>query len=68
MGLVEALGEGADCQILLLVGAEGGLSPREEEVTGAAGLIGAHLVPRRLRVETAAIAALAGLRIVLNRW
>lgn len=51
--------------IRLLVGPEGGLSPREVERAGAAGFAGLRLGPRVLRTETAALVALAALQA---RW
>ena len=51
--------------VRLLVGPEGGLSPREVERAGAAGFTGLRLGPRVLRTETAALAALAALQA---RW
>lgn len=50
----EAPAEGA-----VLIGPEGGFSPAELEALAAAGARGAHLGPRILRVETAAMAAAA---------
>ena len=52
-------------RVRLLVGPEGGLSPREVERAGAAGLAGLRLGPRVLRTETAALVALAALQA---RW
>ncbi len=51
--------------VRLLVGPEGGLSPREVERAGAAGFAGLRLGPRVLRTETAALVALAALQA---RW
>ena len=51
--------------VRLLVGPEGGLSPREVERAGAAGFAGLRLGPRVLRTETAALAALVALQA---RW
>ena len=51
--------------VRLLVGPEGGLSPREVERAGAAGLVGLRLGPRVLRTETAALVALAAFQA---RW
>jgi len=48
--------------IILLVGPEGGLSPREHADAIAAGFTAARLGPRVLRTETAALAALAALQ------
>lgn len=46
----------------LLIGAEGGFDPREEEMAAAAGFIGVRLGPRVLRTETAGLAALAAIQ------
>ena len=51
--------------VRLLVGPEGGLSPREVGRAGAAGFAGLRLGPRVLRTETAALVALAALQA---RW
>ena len=48
--------------IVLLVGPEGGLSPRERDDARAAGFSGLRLGPRVLRTETAALAALAAMQ------
>jgi 16S rRNA (uracil1498-N3)-methyltransferase len=48
--------------IALLVGPEGGLSPRERDDARAAGFSGLKLGPRVLRTETAALAALAAMQ------
>lgn len=48
--------------IVLLVGPEGGLSPREHEDALASGFTPLRLGPRVLRTETAAVAALAALQ------
>jgi 16S rRNA (uracil1498-N3)-methyltransferase len=48
--------------IVLLVGPEGGLSPREHEDAIASGFTALRLGPRVLRTETAAVAALAALQ------
>ncbi len=48
--------------VRLLVGPEGGLSPREIERARAAGWTGLRLGPRVLRTETAALVALAALQ------
>jgi 16S rRNA (uracil1498-N3)-methyltransferase len=54
----------ADAPVVLLVGAEGGLS--DEELTAArhSGFIGVGLGPRVLRTETAALVALAQLQLL----
>ncbi len=46
----------------LLVGAEGGLDPREELAARTAGFQGVRLGPRILRTETAGLAALAAIQ------
>lgn len=46
----------------LLIGAEGGLDPREAEMAEAAGFVGVRLGPRVLRTETAGLAALAAIQ------
>ena len=48
--------------VVLLVGPEGGLSPREQEDAMAAGFAPLRLGPRVLRTETAALAALAAMQ------
>ena len=48
--------------IVLLVGPEGGLSPRERDDARVAGFSGLRLGPRVLRTETAALAALAAMQ------
>jgi 16S rRNA (uracil1498-N3)-methyltransferase len=49
-------------RIILLVGPEGGLAPREEADALTAGFTAVRLGPRVLRTETAAVAALAALQ------
>lgn len=49
--------EGTIEELTMLVGPEGGFSDREIELARAAGCRGLRLGPRRLRAETAAIAA-----------
>ena len=56
---VDIVSEG---RILLLVGPEGGFSEEEVECVKQAGGVVAGLGPSRLRAETAAIVAVAGLR------
>lgn len=46
----------------LLIGAEGGLDPREVAMAEAAGFVGVRLGPRVLRTETAGLAALAAIQ------
>lgn len=48
-----------DSVVTLLVGPEGGLSPRERTLAQARGFQGARLGPRILRTETAPLAAIA---------
>jgi 16S rRNA (uracil1498-N3)-methyltransferase len=48
--------------IVLLVGPEGGLAPREQQDAKAAGFTAVRLGPRILRTETAAVAALAAMQ------
>jgi 16S rRNA (uracil1498-N3)-methyltransferase len=48
--------------IVLFIGPEGGLSPREQDDARAAGFQGLRLGPRVLRTETAALAALAAMQ------
>jgi 16S rRNA (uracil1498-N3)-methyltransferase len=54
-----ALGEGPLASVLLVVGPEGGFSPREMESLTAGGAVAARLGPRVLRAETAAVAGAA---------
>ena len=51
--------------VRLLVGPEGGLSPREVERVEAAGFVALRLGPRVLRTETAALTALG---VLQARW
>jgi 16S rRNA (uracil1498-N3)-methyltransferase len=48
--------------VVLLVGAEGGLAPREQDDARAAGFVAVRLGPRVLRTETAAVAALSAMQ------
>lgn len=48
--------------VILLVGAEGGLDPQEAAAAAAVGFVPVHLGPRVLRTETAGLAALAVLQ------
>lgn len=48
--------------VVLFIGPEGGLSPREQEDARAAGFRGVRLGPRVLRTETAALACLAAMQ------
>ena len=58
-GLEEFLQRSRPAGVRLLIGPEGGFSPREVAQARAAGFLVASLGPRRLKVETAALAALA---------
>jgi 16S rRNA (uracil1498-N3)-methyltransferase len=64
---LSALELGAD-RITLVVGPEGGISPRELELLEAAGARLVHLGPEVLRTSTAGPAALAVLAARLGRW
>jgi len=55
-------------RITLIVGPEGGVSPRELDVLGAAGAAAVRLGPEVLRTSTAGPAALAVLNARLGRW
>jgi 16S rRNA (uracil1498-N3)-methyltransferase len=55
-------------RIVLVVGPEGGISPREFEVFEAAGAIRVRLGSEVLRTSTAGPAALAVLNARLGRW
>jgi 16S rRNA (uracil1498-N3)-methyltransferase len=50
--------------LVLFIGPEGGLSPREQADARAAGFQGLRLGPRVLRTETAALAALAAMQVL----
>jgi 16S rRNA (uracil1498-N3)-methyltransferase len=54
----------ASKRALLLVGPEGGLSPRERQDALTAGFTGVRLGPRVLRTETAAVAALSAMQVL----
>ncbi len=49
-------------EVQLLIGAEGGLDPREMEAARTVGFVATRLGPRVLRTETAGMAALAALQ------
>jgi 16S rRNA (uracil1498-N3)-methyltransferase len=51
-------------EITLLVGAEGGLSPRERERALKAGFLAVRFGPRILRTETAPLAVLAAIQVL----
>lgn len=55
-------------RITLVVGPEGGISPRELEALAAAGATAVRLGPEVLRTSTAGPAALAVLNARLGRW
>jgi 16S rRNA (uracil1498-N3)-methyltransferase len=50
--------------VVLLVGPEGGLAPREQDDARIAGFRALRLGPRVLRTETAALAALAAMQVL----
>jgi len=54
--------------LTLVIGPEGGLSPRDLDQLRAAGAQGLRLGPRILRTETAGIAALAALQALRGDW
>jgi 16S rRNA (uracil1498-N3)-methyltransferase len=55
-------------RLSLVIGPEGGLSPRDLDQLRAAGAKGLRLGPRILRTETAGIAALAALQAIAGDW
>ncbi len=55
------------CGVLVVVGPEGGLSPREVDALTAAGVVGVRLGAHVLRTETAALAALACAQVSLGQ-
>jgi 16S rRNA (uracil1498-N3)-methyltransferase len=55
-------------RITLVVGPEGGVSPRELDTLAAAGAVAVRLGPEVLRTSTAGPAALAVLNARLHRW
>jgi len=55
-------------RVTLVVGPEGGVTPRELEVLAGAGAVLARLGPEVLRTSTAGPAALAVLNARLHRW
>jgi len=54
--------------LVLVIGPEGGLSPRDLDQLRAAGARGLRLGPRILRTETAGLAALAALQALRGDW
>lgn len=60
-GLPQAAAGSGGASVLIAVGPEGGWSPREEELAGAAGWIAVSLGASILRTGTAAVAAMAQL-------
>jgi 16S rRNA (uracil1498-N3)-methyltransferase len=58
-GLQEVLSGPRPAGVRVLIGPEGGFSPEEVDLARAAGFRVASLGPRRLRVESAALAALS---------
>lgn len=57
-GLVQVLNRDA-MKIMVVIGPEGGFTPQEIEKMKAAGAVSCSLGPRRLRAETAAVAAIS---------
>ena len=55
-------------EVVLVVGPEGGLGPRDLAGLPAAGFQGLRLGPRVLRTETAGIAAIAALQAIAGDW
>jgi 16S rRNA (uracil1498-N3)-methyltransferase len=63
---LRALGEGP---LAILIGPEGGFSPDERErLLRAAHVLPIAMVPRILRADTAAVAALAVVQVSLGDW
>ena len=60
--------DGADAEVLIVVGPEGGIAPEELELLVAAGAVPVRLGPWVLRTSTAGPAALALLADRLGRW
>lgn len=63
--LAQALQSHGTEPVILLSGPEGGLSPAEEDAAIAQGFVPVTLGPRTLRAETAPLAALAALTLLL---
>ena len=64
--LAAVLPPGPVAEVSLLVGPEGGLAPAEVDAAQASGFAVAGLGPRVLRVETAALAALVAVQLLLG--
>ncbi|MFY9892002.1 MAG: 16S rRNA (uracil(1498)-N(3))-methyltransferase [Streptosporangiaceae bacterium] len=58
----------ADGEIVLIVGPEGGIAPREDEAFRAAGAVPARLGPTVLRASTAGVVAAATVLSRSGRW
>lgn len=58
----------ASGELLLIIGPEGGVSPREIEVFGAAGAEPVRLGPQVLRTSTAGAVALGAIGVRTDRW
>jgi 16S rRNA (uracil1498-N3)-methyltransferase len=54
--------------LALLIGPEGGWSPKELALAHSRGVVVRHLGPRRLRAETAAIAAMTTIVSEIEEW
>lgn len=59
---------GADSEVIVVVGPEGGVTPHEIELLEAAGAVAVRLGDTVLRTSTAGPAALAVLSVRLGRW
>ncbi|WP_285724546.1 16S rRNA (uracil(1498)-N(3))-methyltransferase [Psychromicrobium xiongbiense] len=55
-------------EVAVIVGPEGGISPRERDLLAAAGALSASLGPHVLRSSTAGPAAIVLLNEILRRW
>jgi 16S rRNA (uracil1498-N3)-methyltransferase len=62
------LGVPAAGEIVLIVGPEGGITPREQEALAAAGAIGARLGPTVLRTSSAGVVAASAVLARTSRW
>ncbi|MCU1437105.1 MAG: rRNA ((1498)-N(3))-methyltransferase [Naasia sp.] len=67
-GLADAAAAAGDRDLVLVVGPEGGVAPRELEALAAAGGTAVRLGPEVLRTSTAGPAALAALSVLTGRW